>query len=151
MGSQGDARKLPFAAVPSAPVQTATATGDEDIGGPVQMIVDSGTTLIYLPDNVAVIVNSLFDPPVTFDAGTGLYVANCSAVAPKFGVYIDGQLFYINPLDMMLETGLAGICLSTVQKAGGGLAVLGDVFLKNVLAVFDVGAGEMRFAAREDY
>ena len=49
---------------------------------------------------------------------------------------VGGQFFYINSLDMMLET---------------GLAVLGDVFLKNVLAVFDVGAGEMRFAAREDY
>lgn len=76
---------------------------------------------------------------------------NCSAVAPKFGVYIGSQFFYINPLDMMLETGLAGICLGTERRAGGGLAVLGDVFLKNVLAVFDVGASEMRFATREDY
>jgi len=125
MGSQGDAGKLPFAAVPNAPAQTATATGDEDIGGPVQMIVDSGTALIYLPNSVPVIVNSLFDPPATFDAGTRLYVVNCSVVAPKFGVYIGGQLFYINPLDMMLEKGLAGICLSAVQKAGGRLAVLG--------------------------
>ena len=33
MGSQGDARKLPFAAVPNALAQTPTATGDEDIGG----------------------------------------------------------------------------------------------------------------------
>lgn len=32
-GSQGDARNLPFAAVPNALAQTATATGDEDIGG----------------------------------------------------------------------------------------------------------------------
>lgn len=114
MGSQGDARKLPFVAAPSAPAQTATATSDEDIGGPVQMIADSGTTLIYLPDSVAVIVYSLFDPPATFDAGTGQYVVNCSVVAPKFGVYIGGQLFYINSLDMMLETGLAGIRLSAV-------------------------------------
>ena len=50
------------------------------------MIVDSGTTLIYLPDSIAITVNSLFDPLATFDAVTGLYVANCSAVAPKFGV-----------------------------------------------------------------
>ena len=115
------------------------------------MIVDSGTTLIYLPDSVAVIVNSLFGPPATFDAGTGLYVVNCGAVAPKFGVHIGGQLFYINPLDVVLETGLVGICFSTVQKADRGLAVLGDVLLKNVLVVFDAGAGEMKFAAREEY
>ena len=63
------------------------------------MIVDSGTTLIYLPNSVAVIVNSLFDPLATFDTGSGQYVANCSVVAPKFGVYIGGQLFYVNTLD----------------------------------------------------
>lgn len=50
------------------------------------MIVDSGTTLIYLPDSIVIIVNSVFDPPATFDASTGLYVVNYSAVAPKFGV-----------------------------------------------------------------
>jgi hypothetical protein len=49
---------------------------------------------------------------------------------------------------MILGTRLAGICLNAAQKVGGGLAVLGEVFLKNVLAVFDVGAGGMRFAAR---
>ena len=26
--------------------------------------------------------------------------------------------------------------------------ILGDVFMKNVLVVFDVGAGELRFASR---
>lgn len=66
-------------------------------------------------------------------------------------VSVGGQFFYINPLDMMLDTGLASICLGTVWRANGGLAALRDVFLKNVFAVFDVGAGEMRFAAREDY
>ena len=81
-----DARKLPFAAAPSALAQAATVTSDEDKGGTVQMIVDSGTALIYLPDSIAITVNSLFDPLATFDAVTGLYVVNCSAVAPKFGV-----------------------------------------------------------------
>jgi hypothetical protein len=28
-----------------------------------------------------------------------------------------------------------------------GVYVLGDVFLKNVVAVFDIGASEMKFAA----
>ena len=42
-----------------------------------------------------------------------------------------------------------GTCLSGVADAGLGSSILGDVFLRNVLAVFDVGAKEMRFAARE--
>jgi hypothetical protein len=37
-----------------------------------------------------------------------------------------------------------------VPTAGISLAFLGDAFLKNVVAVFDFGKNEMRFAARND-
>ncbi len=113
----------------------------------VQVIVDSGTTLIYLPTGIANAVNALFVPPAVYDLNQGAYVVDCSAKAPKFGVTIGKQTFYINGLDMILPSG-NGTCISGVDDAGtGGLSILGDVFLKNVLAVFDVGASEMRFAA----
>jgi hypothetical protein len=117
----------------------------------VQLIVDSGTTLIYLPTGIANAVNALFVPPAVYDPKQGAYVVQCFARAPKFGVIIGKQIFYINALDMVLPSG-NGTCISGVDDAGtGGLSILGDVFLKNVLAVFDVGASEMRFAAREFY
>lgn len=42
-----------------------------------------------------------------------------------------------------------GTCISGLSD-GGTYApyVLGDVFMKNVLTVFDVGAGELRFRSR---
>ena len=117
----------------------------------VQLIVDSGTTLIYLPTGIANAVNALFVPPAVYDSNQGAYAVACSAKAPEFGVNIGKQIFYINVLDMILSSG-NGTCISGVNDAGsGGLSILGDVFLKNVLAVFDVGASEMRFAAREYY
>ncbi len=117
----------------------------------VQLIVDSGTTLIYLPTGIANAINALFVPPAVYDPNQGVYAVACSAKAPEFGVTIGKQTFYINGLDMILSSG-NGTCLSGVNDAGtGGLSILGDVFLKNVLAVFDVGASEMRFAARELY
>ena len=117
----------------------------------VQLIVDSGTTLIYLPTGIADAVNALFVPPAVYDSNQGAYAVDCSAKAPTFGVTIGKQTFYINGLDMILPSG-NGTCISGVNDAGtGGLSILGDVFLKNVLAVFDVGASEMRFAAREFY
>ena len=117
----------------------------------VQLIVDSGTTLIYLPTGIANAVNALFVPPAIYDPNQGAYVVGCSAKAPEFGVTIGKQTFYINGLDMILPSG-NGTCISGVDDAGtGGLSILGDVFLKNVLAIFDVGASEMRFAAREFY
>ena len=115
-----------------------------------QVIVDSGTVLIYLPTGIANAVNELFDPPAVYDASTEHYVVNCSAKAPEFGVEIDDQTIYVNEKDLIQDSG-NGSCVSGISDAGSGLLILGDVFLKNVLAVFDLGASEMRFAAREFY
>ena len=117
----------------------------------LQVVVDSGTTLIYLPTGIANAVNSLFVPPAVYNPAGGAYIVKCSAKAPEFGITIGEQTFYINGLDMIQPIG-SGICISGVSDAGSvGLSILGDVFFKNVLAVFDVGASEMRFAARESY
>lgn len=72
---------------------------------------------------------------------------DCSATTPDFGIRIDSQTFYINAEDLIMQNP-DGTCVSGVNDAGESLAILGDVFLKNVLAVFDIGASEMRFAAR---
>lgn len=116
----------------------------------VQMIVDSGTTIISLPQNAADAVNSLFSPKPFYKDNSGFYHIPCDAKPPVFGVRIGMQTFYINPKDMVVDIG--GSCLSGVgASAPGGLNVLGHTFLKNVVAVFDVGANMMRFAARENY
>ena len=38
---------------------------------------------------------------------------------------------------------------SSVKLNGASLTILGDVFLRNVVAVFDIGKNEMRFAERK--
>lgn len=80
---------------------------------------------------------------------------DCNATAPNFGVQINGTVFTINPEDMILnqifggEVCATGVSISAVDD--GGFNILGEVFLKNVVAIFDVGAGEMRFVAREEH
>lgn len=112
------------------------------------VIVDSGTSLVYAPEDVTADVAALYNPPATFDEDYGLYIVDCGAVAPVFGVVVDTKVLYVDPVDLVIDEG-DGLCVTGVQSDGGGLTILGDVFLRNVLAVFDVGAGEMRFAARE--
>jgi len=114
------------------------------------VIVDSGTTLLYAPTKVAYAVNAQFNPPAVFDESQGAFFVDCDATAPAFGVVIGGATFNINPLDLILYNG-GGPCLSGIQDAGDSFGILGDVFLKNVLAVYDIGASAMVFAAREDY
>lgn len=116
-----------------------------------QADIDSGTSLIFLPSETAYTINKLFDPPAFIDGARGEFVVNCAAKAPRFGISIAGHTFYVNPQDLVIKTE-DGDCITGITEAGYGRpAVLGDVFLKNVLAVFDVGASEMRFAAREFY
>lgn len=113
-------------------------------------IVDSGTSLIYVPDSVAAGVAASFRPPAYQDPDTGAYFVNCSAKAPVFGVVIGGKIFYVNPLDLSTHY-INQTCLVSVQPNGGGLSILGDAWMKNVISVFDIGAQTMRFAAREFY
>lgn len=122
---------------------------------PLQVIVDSGTTLNYLPSDVAEVFNNLFEPPAEFAEELGVYIVACNAKPPSLSVVIDGQSFRHNPVDLIFDEGLGGnICVSGVQDGGvlgAGVFILGDVFLKNVLAVFDVGNETMSFSSREYY
>lgn len=116
---------------------------------PTEYLVDSGTTLLLVPTQEAASINALFQPPAINQDGA--YYVECDAEAPRFGVEIGGQTFFVNEKDMLLEQGPGLPCLSGIQDGGAGPYILGDVFLVNVLAVFDVGSYEMRFAAREHY
>ena len=114
-------------------------------------LVDSGTTLIRLPPETAYAINKLFNPPAYIDGSLGEFVVNCASKPPRFGISIANHTFYVNPKDLIIKND-DGTCITGITEGGYNQpTVLGDVFLKNVLAVFDVGASEMRFAAREFY
>jgi hypothetical protein len=113
-------------------------------------IVDSGTTLVYLSDDLAAEVAAAFDPPGFMDEDTGQYEVFCNSTPPIFGVSIGGKVFNTNPGDLVLEYE-EGLCISGVQGNHGGLLILGDVWMKSVLCAFDVGNGVMAFAGRSHY
>jgi aspergillopepsin I len=116
----------------------------------VTAIVDSGTTLVYLSDQLAAEVAEAFSPPGFLNETTGLYEVPCLSVPPIFGVSIGGKVFNTNPDDLVLRSS-QDKCISGVQGNHGGLWILGDVWMKAVLCVFDIGAGKMGFAGRQYY
>ncbi|KAJ5721159.1 acid protease [Penicillium malachiteum] len=89
----------------------------------------------------------------------GTYRVACNATPPTHGVTINGNTFTINPLDMILPYGQdyddKEICFTDITDGGDDvhedIFILGDTFLKNVVAVFDVGAVKMRFAPNVEY
>lgn len=117
---------------------------------PLSMILDSGSTLLYLPDATADYIASLFSPPARYVPASNTYITSCDALQPRLGVVIGGQTFFVNPEDMLSREG-RGRCSLAVQRMEDGDAVLGDSWLKNVLVVFDLGANVVSIAGREVY
>lgn len=117
-------------------------------GNGTDVIIDSGTSLCYVPDGIASSIAAAFLPPGEYDESVSSWYVDCAARAPIFGVSIAGKIFYVNSADMIVALG-ENTCVMGVQPSLGGLNILGATFLKNVISVFDVGAEEMRFAARQ--
>jgi hypothetical protein len=113
-------------------------------------IIDSGTTLVYLSDELAAEVTAAFSPPGFLNETTGQYEVPCNSKPPIFGASIGGKLFITNPDDLVLQVD-KDVCISGVQGNHGSLLILGDVWMKSVLCVFDVGQGVMGFAGRAFY
>ncbi|KAH5574061.1 hypothetical protein HBI26_145770 [Parastagonospora nodorum] len=160
----------------SSRAPTATPTG-RYASSKQNMIIDSGTSLLYFPDEIASYIASLFDPPARYISSTNTYVVLCTARAPRVGVRIGGQSYFISEVDLMNKGPGAvggsyvgagtGECAVAIQNAMGGSLVLGDAWLKNVVVVFDLanatdigvggsdakknGGGAVRIVGREVY
>ncbi|KAJ6597804.1 acid protease [Mycena vulgaris] len=95
-------------------------------------ILDSGTTLNWVPTNVA--------PTRHLDADSGLYRVSCNATAPPFSV---------------VDSNGNAICISGTQDEGpdvpGNIFILGDVFLHNVVVTHNPVDGEVTLAQRAKY
>jgi hypothetical protein len=117
-----------------------------------QTIIDSGNPTIALPNNLPASINNLFSPPaVEPEVVSDPWIVDCNATTPAFAITIGGQSFWHNGQDLIIELG-EGKCMSAVISSDVGgvfFNTIGAPFLKNVVAVFDFGRDEMRFAANE--
>ncbi|TVY60655.1 putative aspartic-type endopeptidase, partial [Lachnellula suecica] len=100
-----------------------------------QVIIDSDTTLIYMPPAIADAVAALYTPPGVWNDTIGGYSVPCNAKVPDFAVKIGGVAFPIDARDMVLS-----------DFAGTGGCIAG-----NVVIVFDVGGAKIGFRARGTY
>lgn len=87
-------------------------------------ILDSGTTLNYLRDDLVEAFNGAFTPPSWYDAEQGIWKADCGATAPVMKVTIGNQTFSIDPKDQVLFDGGIDLftgdptCISGTQSGG---------------------------------
>jgi len=120
-------------------------------------IVDTGTTLILLSKSDCDTLYSNL-PGGQLNGQYGVYTLWCNATSSTYtgrrNVYfsVGGSYFGVPAADLLWETLDNENCYGAIQSwgSGNGISILGDVFLKNVYAVFDVGNSAVRVAQRTD-
>ena len=138
----------------TATVESVTWSG-KTYDLPWQAVVDTGTYSFNVPRDLASDINAAFDPPAVYlpDSSDGpVYSVQCNATPPAgVGIQLGGKMIRVESRDMIWRD-WDGQCFSTVAPSGSlgdiELFFLGDYFLRNVVAVFDFGKNEMRWAER---
>ncbi|QDS77470.1 hypothetical protein FKW77_007133 [Venturia effusa] len=118
----------------------------------LQLIVDSGSRFCHLPKKIVDGLMSQWKPKPKLNL-VGEWEVGCDSTPPKLELEFNGSRISFDKKDLVIK--LTGdICTSTIAYAPGGDGkakgkwILGAPFFRSVVAVFDVGAAEMRFADR---
>ncbi|KAL8685006.1 MAG: hypothetical protein Q9218_008025 [Villophora microphyllina] len=121
-------------------------------GTPITGIADTGTTLLYLPEDVVDNYYNSVDGAQN-DSQQGGYTYPCNAALPDITFGIGGYSAtvpgsYVNyaPVD---DSGLT--CFGGIQSSSGiGINIFGDIFLKSQFVVFENGGSpRLGFAAKQ--
>ncbi|KAK9777619.1 putative Peptidase A1 domain-containing protein [Seiridium cardinale] len=112
------------------------------------VILDTGTSLIALPSDLAELLNAEIGAKKGFN---GQYTVDCSVrdSLPDVSFKLSGYDFAITPYDYILE--VQGSCISTFMGMDfpapvGPLAILGDAFLRKWYSIYDLGKGTVGLA-----
>ncbi|KAK0649418.1 vacuolar protease A precursor [Cercophora newfieldiana] len=112
------------------------------------IILDTGTSLIALPSQLAEMLNAQIGAKKGYN---GQYSVDCSKRDSLKDVTftLAGYDFALSPYDYILE--LSGSCISTFMgmdfpSPPGPIAILGDAFLRRYYSVYDLGANTVGIA-----
>ena len=108
-------------------------------------ILDTGTTLLILPQTVAAKVAKAYGAT---DNGDGTYTINCNTSSFKPLVFtLGGKTFNVPASSLVFEQDGSTCYASFSYSSGLPFAILGDVFLKNNYVVFNQQVPSVQIAA----
>ncbi|TRM67800.1 aspartic peptidase domain-containing protein [Schizophyllum amplum] len=110
--------------------------------------IDTGTSLIALPTDIAEMLNAEIGAKKSWN---GQYQVPCESVPnlPELSFYFGGKAYPLKGTDYILE--VQGTCISSftgmdINLPGGSLWIIGDVFLRKYYTVYDLGRDAVGFA-----
>lgn len=110
-------------------------------------IIDTGTSYVFMPEPDAIAVHALVDGSTQSGETFSVPCSTTTDLAIKFGQ----TTYAVSAKDWVGGTTTGGMCRSNVfgrQTFGDDQWLLGDVFLKNVYAAFDLDKGKVGFGTK---
>ncbi|KAH8555733.1 endopeptidase [Umbelopsis sp. PMI_123] len=122
--------------------------GDSIDIDPVGAAIDTGSSLIALPSDLADMLNKELGGKKNF---AGQYVIDCGTVKnlPEFCLQFNGKDFCLDPEDYVLQVQdqcISGFMGLDIPAPAGPLWIVGDVFLRKYLSVYDLGNNRVGLA-----
>ncbi|KXG51161.1 Peptidase aspartic, catalytic [Penicillium griseofulvum] len=136
-------------------ISLTTSSGTQTLSSssiPAGVLLDSGSSLSYLPDTIVQeIYNNL---GVSYEADNGIGYVECDIAdqditlsytfsSPTINVGIDEMVIDVG--DLYFKDGKRA-CVFGIVPAGGSTAVLGDTFLRSAYVVYDLANHEISLA-----
>jgi saccharopepsin len=110
--------------------------------------IDTGTSLIVLPTDMAEMLNTQIGATKSWN---GQYQVDCAKVPslPELTFYFGGRPYPLRGSDYVLN--VQGTCISAftgmdLNLPGGSLWIIGDAFLRRYYTVYDLGRDAVGFA-----
>ncbi|KAF2155876.1 aspartic-type endopeptidase [Myriangium duriaei CBS 260.36] len=118
-----------------------------DLKTPV--LLDSGSSLTYLPDNITTQVYSALG--VTYDQNEGAAFIDCSRANDDWsiGYTFSSPTISVSISELVVEIGTQGgkpICILGIAPSGDTTSVLGDTFLRSAYVVYDISSNQIGLA-----
>jgi len=123
---------------------------------PIAVLLDSGTSLIYLPDDI--VTNIYKQVNVVYEQGTAYGYCEDANTNKNLTFTFSGQTINVplNELYISLGTNSRGqpvtfqngktACIFGIASAGGSTPLLGDTFLRSAYVVYDLTNNEISLA-----
>lgn len=115
----------------------------------VPVLLDSGSSLMYLPDNV---VRSLYQKyGAQFDSTQGAAYVDCNLANQEGSLdFVFSGVHISVPLNELVIVAAVSrgkpVCIFGIGPAGNSVAVLGDTFLRSAYVVYDLANNEISLA-----
>ncbi|CDO75586.1 hypothetical protein BN946_scf184858.g26 [Trametes cinnabarina] len=126
------------------------ALGDDELElNQTGAAIDTGTSLIALPTDIAEMLNTQIGATKSWN---GQYTVDCTKVPdlPELTFFFNGKPYPLKGTDYILE--VQGTCISSFtgldinMPNGDSLWIVGDVFLRKYYTVYDLGRDAVGFA-----